>query len=112
LNKDQLNVHSCLTIKQEPQEIMESVIEDFQNDQKVGLQSIKIEPLTIKQFQTSDIVDPLLMNEFKKDHCEENENTPIHDLTKVYIKEEEFCENEQGNGMIVREIKEEFVLGE
>ena len=112
MNKDQLSVHSCLTIKQEPHEIMESVIEDFQNDQKVGLQSIQIEPLTIKQSQTSDIVDPLLMNEFKKEHCEENENTPIQDQTKVYIKQEEFCENEQENGMIVQEVKEEFVLGE
>ena len=112
VNKDQLNVHSCHAIKQESQEIMESVIEDSQNDQKVGFKSIKVEPLTIKQAQMSDIVDPLLMHEIKKEHFEENEATPIQDLTEVYIKQEEFCENEQGNGMIVQEIKEEFVLGE
>ena len=112
VNKDQLNEHSCLAIKQESQEIMESVIEDSQNDQKVGFQSIKIEPLRIELTQTSDIEDQLLMHEIKKEHLEENEATPIQDLTEVYIKQEGFCENEQGNGMIVQEIKEEFVLGE
>ena len=65
VNKDQLNVHSCHAIKQESQEIIESVIEDSKNDQKVCFQSKK-------QAKTSDIVDPLLMHEIKKEHFEEN----------------------------------------
>ena len=112
VNKDQLNVHSCLAIKQEPKEIKGSVIEGSENYQKVGFQSIKVEPLTTELTQMSDIVDPLLMHVIKKEHFEENEATPFQDLTEVYIKQEEFCENERGNGMIVQEIKEEFVLGE
>jgi hypothetical protein len=116
VNKDQLNVHSCHAIKQESQEIMESVIEGSQNDQKVGFQSIKIEPLTIKQTQMSDIADPLLMCEIKMEHFEENEATPIQDLTAIYIKQEEFgafgYQNEQEKETIVQEIKKEFVLGE
>jgi protein-arginine kinase activator protein McsA len=116
VNPYQLNEHSCHEIKQEPQEIMESVIEGSQNDQKVGFQSIKIELLTIKQTQMSDIADPLLMCEIKMEHLEENEATPTQDLTAVYIKQEEFdtseYQNGQENGMMVQEIKEEFVLGE
>ena len=112
VNPYQLNEHSCHAIKQEPQDIMELVIEDSQNDQNMGFQNIKVEPLTVKQAQTSDIVDPLLMHEIKKEHLEENETKPIQDLTEVYIKQEEFSESEQGKGMIVQEIKEEFVLGE
>jgi len=89
VNKDQLNMHSCLAIKQEPQEIMESVIDDSQNDQKVGFNSMKVEHLAIKQAQTSDIVDPLHMHEIKKEHFEE-----IQGLTEVYIKQEEYSEND------------------
>ena len=89
VNKDQLNMHSCLAIKQEPQEIMESVIGDSQNDQKVGFNSINIDPLTIKQAQRSDILDPLHMHEIKKEHFEE-----IQGLTEVYIKQEEYSEND------------------
>jgi hypothetical protein len=36
INPYQLNEHSCHAIKQEPQDIMESVIEDSQNDQNMG----------------------------------------------------------------------------
>ena len=97
VNKDQFNEHSCLAIQQEPQDIMESVIEDSHNDQKVGFKSINVDPLTIKQAPTSDIIDPLLKHEIKKEHCEENEVTPIQDLTEVYIKQEEFSENELEN---------------
>ena len=90
-------MHSCLAIKQEPQEIIESVIEDSHNDQKVAFQSINVDPLTIKQAQTSDIVNPLPNHEIKEEHSKENEATPIQALTEVYIKQEEFSENELEN---------------
>ena len=50
VNKDQLNMHSCHAIKQESQEIMESVIEGSQNDQiqEEIMENLSCHP-TIKQ---------------------------------------------------------------
>ena len=61
-------------------------------------------------------VDPLLIHQIKEEFLEENEAAPIQDLTEVYIKQEEFdasgYQDEQRNGIVVQEIKKEFVLGE
>ena len=83
-------------------------------DQEVSFQCIKLEPSTLKQSQTLDTADPLLIHEFKEENFEENEATPIQDLAPVYIKQEEFgasgFQNEQENEMI--DIKEELLLRE
>ena len=115
VNEDPHNVHSCLVIKQEAQEIMEYVIEDSQNDQILSVQSIKVEPYTLKQSQMLDTADPLLIHEIKNEVFEENEATPIKDLATVYIKQEEEFDASgyqivQENGMIVQEIKKESVF--
>jgi len=88
---------------------------DGQRDnQEVSFQYIKLEPSTLKQSQTLDTVDPLLIHEFKEENFEENVVTPIQDLAPVYLKEEIFdasgFQNGQENEMI--DIKEEFLLGE
>ena len=84
------------------------------NDQEVSFQYVKLEPSILKQSQTLDTTDPLLIHEIKEENFEEKEVTPIQDLAPVYIKHEEFdasgFQNEQENEMI--EIKEEFLLGE
>ena len=83
--------------------------ENKNKDQDASFQSIKVEQISVD-------VDPLLFHEIKEEIFEENEAMPIEDLTEVYIKQEEFgapgYQYEQENGMIVQEIKEEFVLGE
>jgi len=90
--------------------------DELRNDQEVSFQSIKVEPSTLNQSQTSDTADTLLIHEIKEETFEENEATPIQDLTAVYIKQEEFgasgYQNEQEKEVIVQEIKKEFVLGE
>ena len=77
--------------------------------QDLSFQSIKVEQISVD-------VDPLLIHEIKEEYLEENEATPIQDLTEVYIKQEVFdaseYQNEQRNGTVVQEIKKEFVLGE
>jgi len=83
--------------------------ENKNKDQDVSFQSIKVQQISVD-------VDPLLFHKIKEEIFEENEATPIEDLTEVYIKQEEFgapgYQDEQENGMIVQKIKEEFVLGE
>ena len=95
---------------QEPQEILKSLVEDSQNDQKVNFQSIKLEPSTLEQSQPSETVDPLLVHEFKEENFKENEAIAIQDLAPVYIKQEEVgaseFQNEHENEMI--DIKEEW----
>ena len=80
------------------------------NNQEVIFQSSKVKPSTIKQSQSSDTTDPLLIDEIKKEICEENEVTPIQDLSEVSIKQVEFgaseYENEQESEI---EIKEELI---
>ena len=123
-NKDQLNVHSCLkskkgtqkvmaitiAIKQEPQEILKSLVEDSQNDQKVSFQSIKVEPSTLEQSQQLETVDPLIIHEFKEEKFEKNEAIAVQDLAPLFIKQDEVgaseFQNEQDNEMI--DIKEEW----
>ena len=127
VNLDQLDVHSCLAIKQGPQDpqISNSVIVNRENltkycdvnNQEIIFQSSKVEPFTILQSQTSDSADPLLIPEFKEEILEENEEaTSIQDLNEVYINQEEsgasVYQNEQEHGLIDQEIKEEFNLGE
>ena len=131
MNKDQLNVHSCVTskkgtqdfmaitiaIKQEPQEIIKSVIKNnmsksngHRNNQKVSFQCIKVEPSTLEQSQLSATVDPLLIHELKEENFEENDAIAVQDLAPVDIKQEEVgaseIQNEQDNEMI--NIKEEW----
>ena len=65
------------------------------NDQKV----IKVEPSTLKQSQTSDTADPLLIHQIKEETYEENDATPIQDLTAVYVKQEEFDASDYQNDM-------------
>ena len=83
------------------------------NNQEVIFQSIKVEPPTIKQSQTSDTADPLLIDKIKEEICEENEAMPIQDLSEVSIKQGEFgaseYQNEQESEMADLEIKEEFI---
>ena len=83
--------------------------ENKNKDQDVCFQSIKVEQISVD-------VDPLLIHAIKEEFFEENEATPIQDLTEVYIKQEEFgasgYQNEQRDEIIVREIKKEFVFGE
>ena len=78
-------------------------------DQDMSFQSIKVEQISVD-------VDPLLLHKIKEEIFEENEATPIEDLTEVSIKQEEFgapgYQDEQVNGMIVQEIKEEPVFWE
>ena len=75
----------------------------------MSFQSIKVEQISVD-------VDPLLIHEIKEEILEENEAVRIQDLTEVYIKQEVFdaseYQNEQRNGIVVPEIKKEFVLGE
>ena len=77
--------------------------------QKVISQSIKVEQISVE-------LDPLLIHGIKEEIFQGNEATPIQGFTDVYIKQEEFgdsgYQNEQENGMIVQDIKKEFVLGE
>ena len=83
------------------------------NNQKVNFQSVEVEPPIIKQLQTSDTADPLLIDEIKEEICEENEVTPIQDLSEDYIKQGEFgaseYQNEQESEMVDLEIKEELI---
>ena len=78
-------------------------------DQDLSFQSIKVEQISVD-------IDPLLVHEIKVECLEENEAASIQDLTEVYIKEEKFdaseYQNPQRNGIVVPEIKKEFVLGE
>ena len=78
-------------------------------DQKMISQSIKVEQISVE-------LDPLLIHGIKEEIFEGNEATPSQDLNDFYIKQEEFddsgYQNEQENGMIVQDIKKEFVLGE
>ena len=57
--------------------------------------------------------DPLLIDEIKEEICEENEVTPIQDLSEVSIKQGEFgaseYHNEQESEMFDLEIKEELI---
>ena len=57
--------------------------------------------------------DPLLIDEIKEEICEENEVTPIQDLSEVSIKQGEFgaseYQNEQESEMVDLEIKEELI---
>jgi len=152
VNLDQLDVHSCLAIKQGPQDqqakhsvsdehreasikvdvstIKQSQVSNFVvvnkeklkkhcdiNNQEVIFQSRKVEPFTILQSQTSDTADPLLIPEFKEEVLEENEEAKrIQDLNEDNINQEEsgvsVYQNEQENGLIDQEIKEEFNLEE
>ena len=83
------------------------------NNQGVIFQSIKVEPPTIKQSQTSGTADPLVIDEIKEEIYEENEVTPIQDLSEVSIKQGEFgaseYQNEQESEMFDLEIKEELI---
>ena len=78
------------------------MMEDWQQNSReiYDFQSVEVEPSTLKQSQTSDTTDPLLIHEIKE------ENLPIN-----FIKQEEFgsnlVQNEQGNEMIY--IKEELI---
>ena len=67
-------------------------------------QSIKVEPSTPQQSQTSDTIDPLLIHEIKEETFDVKETIPIQN----FIKQEEFgYQNQQENRMI--EIKEEVI---
>jgi len=70
-------------------------------------------PPTIKQSQTLGTADPLPIDEIKEEICEENEVTPIQDLSEVSIKQGEFgaseYQNEQESEMFDLEIKEELI---
>jgi stress-induced morphogen len=58
------------------------------------------------------IENRIIRNEIKEEPYNESEEMPIQDSTRLYIKQEEFnfidSQNEEENGMIVREIKEEI----
>ena len=74
---------------------------------------------SVKQTQTSDASDPLLIHEIKEENFEDYENTPIQDLTGVSIKQEEnysesfyFHENEmveEGYLPEIGEVKKELM---
>merc|ERR1712051_202703 len=72
--------------------------ENKNKDQDLSFQSIKVEQISVDE-------DPLLFHKIKEEIFEENEATPIEDLTEVSIKQEEFgapgYRDEQENGMIV-----------
>ena len=114
--KSHLKTHITSVHEKKKNENKMSKSGGHRNNQEVSFQCIKVEASTLEQSQPSETVDPLLIHEFKEENFEENEATPIEDLTEVYIKQEVFgapgYQDEQENGMIVQKIKEEFVLGE
>ena len=74
---------------------------------------------SIKQSQTSDASDPLLIHDIKEENFEDYEDTPIEDLTGVSIKQEEnysesfyFHDNEmveEGDFPEIGEVKKELM---
>ena len=70
-------------------------------------------PPTIKQSQTLGTADPLPIDEIKEEIFEENEVTPIQDLSEVSIKQGDIgaseYHNEQESEMFDLEIKEELI---